>query len=209
MQPFKALFWNKKKNNVNGIDIGIGSTAKRKKIEEKINAWTAMYFFIRFYSDEEIVQKFSNSTELLAKKKFVGIFINVIYYQSQMLETAFLNLCKKHIEGVFGPIAKLKQNIEDGSKIKMPKGYENYVLSQLIRDNTAKFENIFDIWFYVIKDGVIDFSTQMVKNIENPFDVPPVPPVPTVPPVPPVGNKNSKSNTGLILGALSAFFLLR
>ena len=205
-----------KKNSVNGIG---SSTTKRKRLEETINAWSAMYFFIWFYSDDEIVSKFNNSTELLKKKKFVGIFIKTIYNETKMVESAFLQLCKKKIESVFGPIAKLKETIESGSNIKMPIGYENYNLPQLVRDNTAKLENVIDIWFYVINDGVIDFSSQMLANVID-IEEPEI--------IPGGGNTSSgntsdentggsedypetptKSNTGLILGALSALFLLK
>jgi len=205
-----------KKNSVTGIG---SSTTKRKRLEETINAWSAMYFFIWFYSDDEIVSKFNNSTELLKKKKYVGIFIKTIYNETKMVESAFLQLCKKHIEGIFGPIAKLKQTIESGSKITMPKGYENHNLPQLVRDNTARLENVIDIWFYPIADGVIDFSTQMVANVieveepdpnngggtggggSNPADGGSNPVG--------VNNETPKSNTGLILTALSALFLLK
>ncbi len=218
LAKLQSLVLEQKKNNVSGwLDLDFRSAdTKRKRLIEVLNAWSAMYFFIWFYSDDEITANFQNSTELLKKKKFVGIFIKTIYNETKMVESAFLAECRKDIEATFGPIAQLKTKIESG-KLTMPKGYENRNLPQLIRDNTANLENVIDIWFYVINDGVIDFATQMIKNVENPFE-------------PEVNNDKDKdveldrdddnngndgedtpqkSNTGLILGALSALFLLR
>lgn len=187
---------------------GIAGDAKRKRLIEKLNAWSAMYFFIWFYSDDEIVAKFQNSTELLKKKKFIGIFIKAIYNETKLVESAFLQECKVDIEREFKmPISKLKDLIESG-KLNRP------TLTQTIRDNTANLENVINIWFYIINDGIIDYNTQMIANVvllDN-SDIP--------------NNNNSgnnsgnngdddgddaapKSNTGLILGALSALFLLR
>jgi hypothetical protein len=216
LATLQNIVLEQKKNSVNGIG---SSKTKRKRLEETINAWSAMYFFIWLYKDDEIVNKFSNSTELLKKKKFIGIFLKTIYNETKMVESAFLELCKKKIEASFGPLAKLKETIESGSKIKMPIGYENHNLPQLVRDNTAKLENVIDIWFYVINDGVIDFNSQMVANV-----------IEVEEPDPNTGgetggggsnpggggsnpgggnNETPKSNTGLILGALSALFLLK
>ena len=184
---------------------------KRKRLIEILNAWSAMYFFIWFYTDDEIVQKFQNSTELLKKKKFVGIFLETIYNETKMVKSAFFTECRKDIEAVNGfamTITQLKAKIESGI-IPMPRGYEGKNLPQLIRDNTANLENVIDIWYYIINDGVIDFSKEMVANV-IPIDDPYTGGGTTGGGTTGGDEKETpKSNTGLILGALSALLLLR
>ena len=137
---------------------GIGVTSK--SIFAALNAYSAMYFFLLFYTEDEITTKFNNASYLLKKRKYMKIFVDVFADRANWTEAFLREKCREQIEAKFGKISDLKQKIESGT-------FNQPAISQYILTNTQNLENVFDIWFYPIKDGIIDFDTEMTTSVSQ------------------------------------------